>query len=237
MPHGRRVFLGPLTLLFSTKVPLPNKVSFFVITYVSLGNSFPSISQESPLRPWKRSPFLWQKDVAREGPMVPFKFQWCGQKCPLLESKTDSLMSLDHKSLDLFWSLKRAFEGFQWWLSCITFYCLDNYNSEDHRRENFLFNVHMVTCFERTHLLKCCTIDRIVHCYLSCIMFYYLKNLQKPHQAVDLILMMVTLNTESNWHPTKMCISLGWASYTPDERQQKGKRWGSKDIDLESDSR
>lgn len=33
--------------------------------------------------------------------------------------------------------------------------------SEGHRQENFLFNVHMVTCFEKTHALKCCTIDRI----------------------------------------------------------------------------
>ena len=69
-------------------------------------------------------------------------------------------------------------------------------------------------------------------------MFYYLKKLQKPNHTVDLILIMVTLNTESNWLPTKeICKSLGWASYTPDERQQKGKSQGSKDVDLESDSR
>ena len=49
-----------LTLLLSTRVPFPNKISCFVSTCVSLGNSFPSVRQEPSFRPWKGFPFLQQ---------------------------------------------------------------------------------------------------------------------------------------------------------------------------------
>ena len=45
-----------LTLLLSTQVPFPNKISCFVSTCVSSDSSFPSVRQE----PRKRSPFLQQ---------------------------------------------------------------------------------------------------------------------------------------------------------------------------------
>ena len=48
-PHGRAVLLGSLTLLLSTRVPLPNKVSCFVSMCVSSDNSFPSVRQEVSL--------------------------------------------------------------------------------------------------------------------------------------------------------------------------------------------
>ena len=52
-----------LTLLLSTRVPFPNKISCFVSTCVSLGNSFPSVRQEPSFRPWKGFPFLQQMAV------------------------------------------------------------------------------------------------------------------------------------------------------------------------------
>ena len=44
----------------SAQVPLPNNVSCFVSTCVSLDNSFPSVRQESTLGPWKWFPILKQ---------------------------------------------------------------------------------------------------------------------------------------------------------------------------------
>ena len=43
--HGRAVLLGSLTLLLSTQVPLPNKISCFISMCVSLDNSFLSVRQ------------------------------------------------------------------------------------------------------------------------------------------------------------------------------------------------
>ena len=60
-PHGRAVLLTSLTLLLSTRVPFPNKISCFASTCVSLDNSFPSVRQEPSFGPWKGSPFLWHK--------------------------------------------------------------------------------------------------------------------------------------------------------------------------------
>ena len=56
----RAVLLGSLTLLLSTRVPFPNKVSCFVSTCVSLDNSFPGVRQEPSFRPWKGSTFPQQ---------------------------------------------------------------------------------------------------------------------------------------------------------------------------------
>ena len=57
---GRAVLLGSLTLLLSTRVPLPSEISCFVNTWVSSDNSFPSVRQEPGFGPWKGSPFLQQ---------------------------------------------------------------------------------------------------------------------------------------------------------------------------------
>ena len=57
-PCGRAVLLGSLTLLLSTGVLVPNKISCFVSTRVSLDNSFLSVRQEPSFGAWKRSPFL-----------------------------------------------------------------------------------------------------------------------------------------------------------------------------------
>ena len=59
-PGGRAVLLGSLTLLLSTRVPFPNKISCFVSTCVSSDNSFPSVRQEPSFGLWKGSPFLQQ---------------------------------------------------------------------------------------------------------------------------------------------------------------------------------
>ena len=59
-PRGRAALLGFLTLLPSTRVPFPNKISCFVSTYVSLDNSFLSVRQEPSFGPWKGSLFLQQ---------------------------------------------------------------------------------------------------------------------------------------------------------------------------------
>ena len=56
--HGRAVLLGSLILLFSTQVPLPNKVSCFVSTSLFSENLFLSVRQEPTLRPWKGSLFI-----------------------------------------------------------------------------------------------------------------------------------------------------------------------------------
>ena len=53
-------FVGSLTLLFSTQVPFPNKISCFVSTCVSSDNSFPSVRKQPSFRPWKGSAFLQQ---------------------------------------------------------------------------------------------------------------------------------------------------------------------------------
>ena len=45
-PCGSAVLLGSLTLLLSTQVPFPNKISCFVSTCVSSDNSVPSVRQE-----------------------------------------------------------------------------------------------------------------------------------------------------------------------------------------------
>ena len=55
-----RALLGSLTLLLSTQLPFPNKISCFVSTCVSSDCSFLSIRQEISFRPWKGSPFLQQ---------------------------------------------------------------------------------------------------------------------------------------------------------------------------------
>ena len=55
-----------VTELFSW-VPLPNKISCFVSTCVSLDNSFPSVRQEPSFGPWKGSPFLQQHHVPPTG--------------------------------------------------------------------------------------------------------------------------------------------------------------------------
>ena len=49
-----------LTLLLSTWLPFPNKISCFVSTCVSSDNSFPSVRQEPSFGPWKGSAFLQQ---------------------------------------------------------------------------------------------------------------------------------------------------------------------------------
>ena len=49
-----------LTLLLSTRVPFPNKISCFVSTCVSSDNSFLSVRQEPSFGPWKGSAFLQQ---------------------------------------------------------------------------------------------------------------------------------------------------------------------------------
>ena len=59
-PCGRAAPLGSLTLLLSTRVPLPNKISCFVSTCVSSDNLFLSVRQEPSFGPWKGSPFLQQ---------------------------------------------------------------------------------------------------------------------------------------------------------------------------------
>ena len=59
-PCGGTVLLGFLTLLLSTRVPFPNKISCFVSTYVSSDNSFLSVRQEPSFGPWKGSLFLQQ---------------------------------------------------------------------------------------------------------------------------------------------------------------------------------
>ena len=57
---GRAVLLGSLTLLLSTQVPFPHKISCFVSICVSLDNSLLNVRQEPSFRPWKGSPFLQQ---------------------------------------------------------------------------------------------------------------------------------------------------------------------------------
>ena len=59
-PRSRTVLLGSLTLLLSTRVLFPNKISCFVSTCVSSDSSFPSVRQELSFRPWKGSTFLQQ---------------------------------------------------------------------------------------------------------------------------------------------------------------------------------
>ena len=63
-PRGRAVLPASLTLLLSAWAPLPNKVSCFVSTCVSLYNSFLSVRQKPTCltlsRPWKMSPLLQQ---------------------------------------------------------------------------------------------------------------------------------------------------------------------------------
>ena len=57
-PCDRAVLLGSLTLLLSTWVPFPNKISGFVRRCVSSDNSFPSIRQQPGFGPRKGSSFL-----------------------------------------------------------------------------------------------------------------------------------------------------------------------------------
>ena len=59
-PCGRAVLLASLTPLLSAQLPLPNKVFCFVSMHFSSNDSYPSVRQESTLRPWKASPFLQQ---------------------------------------------------------------------------------------------------------------------------------------------------------------------------------
>ena len=60
IPRGRAVLLASLTLLLSTRVPFPNKISCSVSACVSSDNSFPSVRQEPSFGPWKGSVFLQQ---------------------------------------------------------------------------------------------------------------------------------------------------------------------------------
>ena len=57
---AEQVLLGSLTLLPSTRVPIPNKAFWFVSTCVSLDSSFQRVRQEPIVRLWKGVPFLWQ---------------------------------------------------------------------------------------------------------------------------------------------------------------------------------
>ena len=54
------IIQGSLTLLLSTQVPFPNKISCFVSTCASSDNSFPSVRQEPSFGPWNGSAFLQQ---------------------------------------------------------------------------------------------------------------------------------------------------------------------------------
>ena len=54
------VLLGSLTLLLSTRVSFPNKISCYVSTCVSSDNSVLSVRQEPHFGPWKGSAFLQQ---------------------------------------------------------------------------------------------------------------------------------------------------------------------------------
>ena len=54
------VLLGSLTLLLSTRVSFPNKISCYVSTCVSSDNSVLSVRQEPRFGPWKGSAFLQQ---------------------------------------------------------------------------------------------------------------------------------------------------------------------------------
>ena len=56
--HVTAVLLGSLTLLLSTWVSFPNKISCFVSTCVSSDNSFSSVRQEPGFGSWKGSYFL-----------------------------------------------------------------------------------------------------------------------------------------------------------------------------------
>ena len=56
--RGRAVLLRSLTLLLSTWVSFPNKISCFVSTCVSSDNSFSSVRQEPSFGSWKGSSFL-----------------------------------------------------------------------------------------------------------------------------------------------------------------------------------
>ena len=73
-PRGRAILLVSLTLLLSTRVPFPNKISCFVSRCVSLDNSFLSVRQEPSFGPWKGSPFLQHND------------QWSGRGCRVWQS-------------------------------------------------------------------------------------------------------------------------------------------------------
>ena len=57
---------GFLTLLLSTWVPFPNKISCFISTCMSLDNSFLSVRQEPSFGPWKGSLFLKQYELHDE---------------------------------------------------------------------------------------------------------------------------------------------------------------------------
>ena len=57
---AKNAVLGSLTLLLSTWVPFPNKVSCFICTCVSSDNSFLSVRQEPSFGPWTGSAFLQQ---------------------------------------------------------------------------------------------------------------------------------------------------------------------------------
>ena len=80
-PRDRAVLLGPLTLLLSTRVPFPNKISCFVSRCVSSDHSFLSARQETSFGPWKGSPFLQQKDNIFL--YEPFESE-VAQSCPTL---------------------------------------------------------------------------------------------------------------------------------------------------------
>ena len=58
-----RAVLGSLTLLLSTRVPFPNKISCFVSTCVSSNNSFLSVRQELSFGPWNGFAFLQHKPI------------------------------------------------------------------------------------------------------------------------------------------------------------------------------
>ena len=57
-PCDRAVLLGSLTLLLSTRVPFPNKISCLSAHVSPQDNSFLTVRQEPSFRPWKGSSFL-----------------------------------------------------------------------------------------------------------------------------------------------------------------------------------
>ena len=88
-PDGRAVLLGSLTLLLSTWVPLPNKVSCSVSTCVSLDNLFLNVRQEPIPRPWKEPPcpcnnLATQESCVALSKLLPFR----GLSCLLCKTET-----------------------------------------------------------------------------------------------------------------------------------------------------
>ena len=78
-PCDRAVLLGSLTLLLSTLVPFPSKITCFVSTCVSLDNCWTSVRQEPNFGPWKGFPFcnkLTAQFRALEEVPLPATIRW-----------------------------------------------------------------------------------------------------------------------------------------------------------------